>query len=187
MLVHAVGMVCGLGAATLATSVTGRRDVVALIAGFLVATIWLQPEPVWIGAMVVLVAVLGLGWSRFGPPSAAVAGLLAGLWVHVLQSYGLPGWSTVALAAAVPGTALILAHRSPRFAPRALREDALLTICVLGLVVAASPALSMGWQSAGTMNLEPGGGVRTAMGSWVPLGLGAVVSLGGLHTLWRRG
>ena len=180
-------MVCGLGAATLATAVTGRRDMVTLIAGFGVATIWLRPEPVWIGGGVALVAVLGLGWPRFGPLSAAAAGALAGLWVHVLQSYGLPGWSAVLLAAAVPGTVVVLAHQSPRFAPLALREDALLTICVLGLVVAAAPALSMGWRSAVAMNLEPGGGARPAMGLWVTLGLGAVVSLGGLHTLWRRG
>ena len=183
-------MVCGLGAATLATTVTGRRDTVALIAGFVVATLWLRPQPVWIGGMVALVAVLGLGVPRLGPVrvlSAAVAGVLAGLWVHVLQGYGLPGWSAVSLAAAVPGTAVILAHRSPRFAPLGLREDALLTICVLGLVVAASPALSTGWRSAVAMNLEPGSGGRPAMGLWVTLGLGAVVSLGGLHTLWRRG
>ncbi len=160
---------------------------VALLAGFVVATIWLQPEPMWIGAMVALVAVLGLGWSRFGPLSAAVAGVLAGLWVHVLESYGLPGWSAVPLAAAVPGTAVVLAHRSPRFAPLGLREDALLTICVLGLVVAAAPAVSMGWRSAVAMNLEPGSGAQPTTGLWVPLGLGAVVSLGGLHTLWRRG
>ncbi len=180
-------MLCGFGAATLATTVTGRRDIVALIAGFCVATVWLRPEPVWVGGMVALVAGIGLGWSRFGPLDAAAAGALAGLWVHVLESYGLPGWIALPLGAGVPVTAAALAYRSRRFAPLGLREDALLAICVLGLVVAASPALSMGWQSAGTMNLEPGGGVRTAMGPWVPLGLGAVVSLGGLHTLWRRG
>ena len=161
---------------------------VALIAGFAIATMWIRPEPVWVGGMVAVVAALGLGWSRrFGSFSAAAAGVLAGLWVHVLEGYGLPGWSAVPLAAAVPGTAVVLAHRSPRFAPLALREDALLTLCFLGLVVGAAPALSMGWQSAGTMNLEPGGGARSVMGLWVTLALGAVASLGGLHTLWRRG
>ena len=180
-------MLCGLGAATFATTVTGRRDIAALLAGFGVAAIWLRPEPVWIGGMVALVAMLGLGLPRLGPLSTAVAGVLAGLWVHVLQGYGLPGWSAVALAAAVPGTAVVLAHRSARFAPLALREDALLTICVLGLMVAAAPGLSTGWRSAATMNLQPGGSVLPATNLWLPLGLGAVVSLGGLHTLWRRG
>ena len=127
-------MLCGLGAATLASAVTGRRDMVALLAGFVVATIWLRPQPVWIGGMVALVAVLGLGMSRLGPLSAAVAGALAGLWVPVLEGYGLPAWTALSLAAAVPGMAVMLAHRSPGFAPLALREDALLTICVLGMV-----------------------------------------------------
>ena len=187
MLVHAVGLLCGLGAATLASTVTGRRDMVALLAGFVVASIWLRPQPVWIGGMVALVAVLGLGVPRFGPLSAVVAGALAGLWVHVLEGYGLPAWTAFPLAAAVPGMALVLAHRSSGFAPQALREDALLTICALGLVVAAVPALSMGWRSAVAMNLEYEGGGRPAVGLWMTLGLAAVVSLGGLHTLWRRG
>ena len=180
-------MVCSLAAATLATAVTGRRDLIALVTGFGVATIWLRPDPVWIGGTAALVAALGLGWPRFGLLSAGAAGALAGLWVHVLQSHGLPWWSTVPLAAAVPGTAAVLAHRSPRFAPLALREDALLAICFLGLVVAVVPALSMGWRSAVAMNLEPGSGVRPALGLWVTLGLGAAGSLGGIHTLWRRG
>ena len=53
-------MVCGLGAATLATTVTGRRDVVGLIGGFVVATVWLRPEAVWIGGMVALVALVAV-------------------------------------------------------------------------------------------------------------------------------
>lgn len=190
MLIHAVGMVCGLGAATLATTVTGRRDIVGLIGGFVVATVWLRAEAVWIGgmvALVALVAVLRPGGRLVGLVSAVVAGALAGLWVHVLEGYGLPVWTALSLAAAVPGAALMLAHRSPRFAPQVLREDALLTIGLLGLVVAAVPALSLGWRSAVAMNLEPGGVGRPAMGLWITLGLGAVVSLGGLHTLWRRG
>ena len=187
VLIHAVGMVCGLGAATLATVVAGRRDMVALIIGFGVATVWLRPEPVWIGGMVALVAAFGLVRSRSGPFSAVVAGALAGLWGQVLQSYGLPVWSAVPLAAALPSAAIVLARRSPRFAPPALREDARLAVCVLGLVVAAAPTLSRGWQSAAALNLDPGGGTGPAPGLWVMLGLGAVVSLGGLHTLWRRG
>ena len=160
---------------------------VVLITGFAVAAIWLRPDPVWVGGMAALVAGLGLGRFRVGPLSAAAAGALAGLWVHVLESYGLPGWTAVPLAAAVPSMAVVLAHRRPGFAPLTLREDALLTVCVVGLVVAAVPALSTGWRSAAALNLEPGGGARPAMGLWMMLGLGAMGSLGGLHSLWRRG
>ena len=187
VLSHAVGMVCCLGAATLATSVAGRRDLVASVLGFGVATFWLRPEPLSVGGLVVVVAVLGLGRLRVESLHAAAAGLLAGLWGHVLQGYGLPGWSAMPLAAVVPGVAVVLSRRNPRFAPVALREDALLAITVLGLAVAAAPAFSLGWRSAAAMNLEPGSGVQPTTGVWVPLGLGVVVSLGGLHTLWRRG
>ena len=183
-------MVCGLGAASFATTVSGRRDMVALVAGFVVATLWLRPQAVWIGGMVAVVAVAAVfrpGVRLLGVSTAVVAGALAGLWFHVLQGYGLPSWTALPLAAAAPGMALMLTHQSPRFAPQALREDALLTIGLLGLVVAAAPALSQGWRSAVAMNLEPGGVGRPPMGLWMMLGLGAVVSLGGLHTLWRRG
>ena len=57
--------------------------------------------------------------------SDTVAGLLAGLWVHVLQSYGLPGWRAVALAAAAHGEcagALGGERPAPRQAQRRPRE-----------------------------------------------------------------
>lgn len=186
VLIHAVGMVCGLGAATLATMVTRRRDTAALIAGFVVAVAWLRPEPVWVGALVVVVAGLGLGTPRFNLLGAVVAGTLAGVWFHVLRGYGLPGWSALPLAAAVPVAAMRLAHRNPGFAPLRLREDALLTMCTLGVLVAATPAFSTGWMSAVALNIEPGNSVEPVIGTWVPVGLAAVVSLGGVHTLWRR-
>lgn len=186
MLVHLTGIVCGLGAATLAPSLTGKRAVVALVIGFAVATVWLEPEPVWIGGLVVVVVVLRLCWPGFSTLSAVAAGTLAGSWGHILQSYGLTGWLAIPLAAAVPSTAVFLENRSPRFAPRAMREDALSIICVFALVLVAAPVMSAGWQSAETLNLEPERGTRSGLGIWPTLGLTCVVSLGGLHALWRR-
>ena len=186
MLVHLAGLVCGLGAATLAASLPGKRAVVALVTGFAVATVWLEPEPVWIGGLVVVVTVLRLYWPGTSTLSAVAAGTLAGSWGHILQSYGLTGWLAIPLAAAVPSTAMFLENRSPRFAPRAMHEDALSIICAFALVLVAAPTVAGGWQSAETLNLEPGRGTRAGLGIWPMLGLTCVVSLGGLHALWRR-
>ena len=187
MLVHAVGLVCGLGAATFATEVNRTRQLVALVVGFGVASFWLGPDPVWIGGTVALAAALRLASSGFGTFGAVVAGALAGMWVQVLESYGLSVWIAAPLAVTASGTAALMGRHSPRFAPPAMREDALLGVGVLGLGLAAAPAVLSGWQSAVALNLEPGSGAPPDLGPWMMLGFGATVSLGGLHSLWRRG
>ena len=58
---------------------------------------------------------------------------------------------------------------------------------VLALAVAAAPGVAAGWRAAGAMNLAAGDMVRPGVHPGVVLGLAAVVALGGLHTLWRRG
>ena len=190
MLLHAVGLSCALAAAVFATAVRGRYGALTLAAGFLIGIAWLRPDPGWTGAIVAATAVLALVRPGGVPASRAaplVAGLAGGLWSTVLGGYGLPLWLAGLLASGVVAFAAVSAARDPRFVTPSVREDALAALGVLGLAIAAAPGVAAGWRSAQAMNLAAGDTVRPGVHPGVVLGLAAVVALGGLHTLRRRG
>lgn len=190
MLLHVVGLLSGLASAVFATAVRDRYGALALAAGFLIALVWLRPGPVWIGAVVAVTAGLSLSRPGGAPASLAaalVAGSAAGLWGRVLGGYGVPPWLACLLASGVIALAAASAARDPRFVAPSVREDALAALGVLGLAIAAAPGVAAGWRAARAMNLAAGDMVRPGVHPGVVLGLAAVVALGGLHTLWRRG
>ena len=189
-MLHAVGLLCGLAAAVLAVLVRDRYGALALAAGFLIAVAWFQPGPGWTGTAVAATAGLALARPRGAPASLAaalVAGLAGGLWSRVLGGYGLPLWLACLPAFGVIVFAAVSSARDPRFAAPSVREDALAALGVLGLAVAAAPGVAAGWRAAAAMNLAAGDMVRPGVHPGVVLGLAAVVALGGLHTLRRRG
>lgn len=187
MLVHALGLLCALGAAVLAAAVTRRRDAAAMAVGFGAAALWLPPEPRVTGAAVAVVAVAVLARPGRVPIVAAGAGgLLAGAWTHVLAANGFAWWSAWLLAAGVAVVSAGAARRNPRFAPRAIREEALAVLAVGALIVAAAPAVAAGWSAAEAMNLRAGSVSRSGVHPAVLAALGAVVALGGVHALRRR-
>ncbi len=188
MLVHALGLLCALAAATFAAAPIGAhqgRIWPAVVAGFIGAAVWLRPEPASVGLLVAVVAGVQLIWPRRGWPLMA-SGLVAGLWASLLSSQGFPTLAAWIVAASLVVATAWLAARRQGFAPTILREEALLAMCGLGIVVATGPTISAGWGSAGVMNLEPAGGVRQALGLWVFMLGGASIALGGWHSLRRR-
>ena len=190
MLLHAVGLLCALAASVFATAARGRHGALTLATGFLIGSAWLQPGPGWTGAVVAATAGLALVRPEGALASRAaplVAGLAGGLWSRVLGGYGLPLWLACLLATGVIAVAAVFSARDPRFAAPAVREDALAALGVLGLGVAAAPGVAAGWRAAQGMNLAVEDLVRPSVHPGVSLGLAAVVALGGLHTLRRRG
>ena len=189
MLVHALGLLCALATATFAAapigSYQGRVWPVA-VAGFVGASLWLRPAPTWVGLLIAAMAGVALVWPKRGWPMIAASGLVAGLWASLLGSQGLPTLPAWILAASLIVASAWLAARRPEFAPTALREEALLAVCGLGLVVAICRTVAAGWGSASALNLDPAGGVRQVLGLWVVLLGGASVALGGWHSLRRR-
>ena len=190
MLLHAVGLLCGLAAAVFAVSVRDRYGALTLAAGFLMGVAWLQPGPGWTGA--VIAATAGLALVRPGGAAASlaaplVAGLAGGLWSRLLGGYGLPLWLTCLLVAGVIAVASLSSARDPRFATPSVREDALAALGVLALAVAAAPGVAAGWRAARAMNLAAGETVRAGVHPGVVVALSAAVALGCLHTLRRRG
>ncbi len=189
LLLHAVGLLCALASSSLATAARDRGGVLALGGGFALGALWFQPEPRWTGAMVAAVAGLSLARPHGASTSLSAslaAGLAGGLWTRVLAGYGLPAWAAWLVAAGVLAVAASSARRDARFAPPALRDDVLAALAALGLAVAAVPAVAAGWRAAAAMNLEADGLVRPGVHPWVVVGVAAMISLGGLHSLRRR-
>ncbi len=189
LLLHAVGLLCALAAAIFATATRDRRDVLALAGGFALGVFWLPTEARWAGALVAAAAGLWLARPHGAASSLFVSlagGLAGGFWTRVLAGYGLPVWTAWLLAAGVIAVAASLPRRDPRFAPPAVRDDALAAVVALGLAVAAASAVATGWRAAAAMNLEAPGPAGPGVHPWVVVGVAAMVSLGGLHSLRRR-
>ena len=193
MLLHALALLCALGSVTFATVATGRWYVVSgLPVGFVIAAVWVGPEraldPAWVGGAVACVASAALAWTDTPMRSVTgvASGALAGVWGVLLQRQGLPMAPALILAASLPAAAVLLTARHVTFAPTAVREEALLVTCGLGLVVAVGPTVAAGWGSAGALNLDPAGGVRQVVETWVMLLSGVAIALGGWHSLRRR-
>ena len=190
MILYALAMLCALGATSFATVVAGRWYGVGVLALSFVLAVWRgtgeTTNEVWVGWLVAFVAGVGILRPRTCLLPAATSGVLAGIWVGLLEVQGWPATPAVLLAGGVLFMAVFLTNWHPEFAPMALREEALLVMCGLGLLVAMAPQIVAGWGTAGALNLDPGSHVRMIVQTWVVVVTGASVSLGGWHALRRR-
>ena len=161
----------------------------ALPLGFLSTTLWIAiqgaPEPASIGAATAVVAWLVLlrpGWRLL---AAAAAGSLSALWIDFLSDRGLDLAPATLLVAAVVGFSAWATARRPDFAPAGIREEALLAVCGLGLIVAVGPRLVAGWTSAAALNATPGAIQAPGPEGWVILVIVGAMALGGALALRR--
>ena len=80
-----------------------------------------------------------------------------------------------------------LTRSRPAFAPDVLRDEALLAVCLLGLVVAVVPGVIDGWQAAANLTVEPATpGPTTPIPVWTLTLVGMAMALGAVHSLWSR-
>jgi hypothetical protein len=163
---------------------------IALAAGFALMTWFVSHRVIdasWIGGLAAILAA----WQLFRPGSPlvmlAAAGALAALWGALLQVWGVPRLLAVPIAAVVPVVSAVLATRLPSFAPPLLREDAMLAILVLAVMVGVAPTITEGWRSAQVLNTTDPTGASSPLPIWMMSFAGASLALGGLWSLWRRG
>jgi hypothetical protein len=204
MLIQTLGILCGLGVATMGTGSAslrcdghagygdyGRYSVIgAFAAAFAAMSLWTRmdgvPSPAIIGTFVVIVVVLQLARPGFFVLTGLCAGVLSAVWVPVLRLQGLGLALALVMAIGVPAVSMVLAIRRPKFAPLPLFEEALLLVLALGLLVAAGPAVASGWESANVMNLQYSVGEFADPANWVFLVGSGAMTLGGCYALWWR-
>ena len=94
--------------------------------------------------------------------------------------------AAAAVAVAPIAVSLFFSRRRPDFAPDVLREEALLVVFVLAVMVAAAPGIAAGWHSAVVLNLQQKEVTSQVVPAWTLfLTLGAA-AIGGLYTVWMR-
>ena len=127
MLIQALGLLCALAAVTFTAVPIGSYPVrvwPAAVVGFVAAAVWLRPEPISAGLLIVVVAGIQLLWPKRGWLLMA-SGLVAGLWASSLGSQGFPTPAAWLLAIGLTLASAWLSARRPKFAPTVLREEAL--------------------------------------------------------------
>ncbi|HEY1240281.1 MAG TPA: hypothetical protein VGF16_06970 [Bryobacteraceae bacterium] len=181
---------CGLGACVFAALATNWRRVVFLTAGFIAATAWVRlgrmPDPAWMEGLAVCIVILIFMRPKFVWVAIVFGGILASLLGSLLQFEGVGVFPAMLSPAALLVVSVGFGMCRPKFAPAAIRDDALILIAVLGLLLAVAPGLAEGWRSAVTLNVGERGASSQAVPVWVLVMGGASLGLGGAYSVWRR-
>jgi hypothetical protein len=182
-------MLCALGAATFAAAAAPRRAwLVALAIGFLAVVILpgASPDPEVAGLFAALSAIVYLFRPRYAWLGFVLGGAVAGMLVQVFALLGGPVAVTAPLVAVSLAATAWLARTRPQFAPEALREEALLIVCMLGLGVAVLPSVLDGWQAAANLNARMENVAQQAIPAWVLSVVATSTLLGAAYALWSR-
>jgi len=188
---HAVWMLCALSAATFAAAAAPRRGwLVALAIGFLpiagLAARGQPPDPEIAGVLAAAAASVYLFRPRYAWFGIALGGAVAGMLVQVLAILGAPSLMAAALVSLGMAATAWLAKTRPRFSPETLREEALLIVCCLGLVVAVLPSMLDGWQAAANLNVRVENLAQQTIPAWTLSVVAMSMLLGAAYALWSR-
>jgi hypothetical protein len=186
---HALWMLCALGATTFAAAAAPRRGWLAAFAlGFLAVLMRPggQPDPEIAGLFAASGAFVYLFRPRYAWLGFALGGALAGMLVQVVGLVGGPAVVTAPLVALGAGATVWLTRTRAGFAPEALREEALLIVCTLGLAVAVLPSVLDGWQAAANLNTRMENVAQQAFPAWVLSIVATSSLLGAAYALWSR-
>ena len=190
---HALWLICALAPPALAAVPTGNRWMVflAVASGFAAGAWWFGPstlpDAVWVGILAALVAAIRLVRSDAMLAACCTAGALSAVWMSLLRLEGVLWPVAAAASLAPPLLSAFLTTRRPHFAPRILRDEALLITVTLGLAVAVLPGILDGWRSATILNIQDKATAARVVPGWTLALTAGSVSAGGLFGLWRRG
>src|SRR5687767_12096530 len=185
-------MLCAFGVVVHAATAARRvRDLVALAAGFMVAAVIASPQrlpdPAWTGVVSAGAAVVILFRPRFAVASAAWGGALGGMLTAMTEVQGLHPIAAAASVTLLIAATVWLTRVRARFAPDVLRDEALLAVALLGLIVSIVPGVSDGWQAAANLTIEPPATAPvTPVPTWTLAVVGTATALGAVYSLWSR-
>jgi hypothetical protein len=195
---QALWLLCGLGTAAFASvavvyaagalrALPWLAIVLGFTGGALVQRTTGSIDATWVGGLSAAVAALELIRPGHYLVTGGAAGALAALWAGLMQSQGLPLPIGVPAAAGVLLLSAVTTSVWPAFAPPVMREETMLGLGALALVIGVAPEVGQGWQSAVALNVSREGASAPSLPVWLLSCAAASVLSGGLWSWWRRG
>lgn len=162
------------------------RAMLAAALAFLVTltvSLWLSPQPNWVGVLVGLVAIWRLVSGPFSRAGGALGGVCAGLAAALQVAGGLPLGIAGCLAAGGLAIAAILPRRP---AGRDMTRELMVIVVALAVpVIGLAADLVYGWHSAAVLN--QGVAVASAAPPGWAMAIVAVALVAGLiRGIWAR-
>jgi hypothetical protein len=145
-----------------------------------------SPDPEVAGLSAAVGSIVYLFRPRYAWLGFVLGGALAGMLVQVFGLVGGPVAVTAPLVAVSLAATAWLARTRPHFAPEALREEALLIVCTLGLGVAVLPSVLDGWQAAANLNARMENVTPQGIPTWVLSVVATSTLLGAGYAVWSR-
>jgi hypothetical protein len=184
-------MLCALGPVVFSAAATPRRrDGAVMALAFVVAAVIftpdVAPDAALLGALAALGALLTVLRPRFAILGAALGGVLAACAATLLELQRVPAAIAVTSGALLIVVPMWLARTRPAFAPAAIRDEALLTIAVLGGGVAILPGVLDGWQAATNLAAASDRATAAAVPIWTIALLSSSAFLGAVYSFWSR-
>jgi len=142
-------------------------------------------EPTHIATVSGLAAWAILHKSQRQAAALALGGVFAALWIKALASLGLQWLSAATVVGLVAAIAALGATRIAGFAPRQVRDEALLLVIAVSAFIALVPTAIAAWQtSSGLQAMDsPQHESGSDTGAYI-LSLAFMV-LGGLYAKWK--
>jgi len=185
-------LVCGIAAVAIGALGADSPLQRTVMAGVFVACVALSHTGRSIAptAAASLIAVAS-GYLLLRPAAAnklapLAAGAVAAQWATTLTLLGAPELAADILAAATLLGVAVLTTRHSRFAPRIIREEALLLVGSLAGLLAIGPGIISGWQSALALRATPLSDTPLAIAPWPFAVVGVALALGGLYATWKH-
>ncbi|MCH8264858.1 MAG: hypothetical protein IIC10_05615 [Proteobacteria bacterium] len=142
-------------------------------------------EPTHLATVSALAALTILHKGKWHSAALVFGGMMGAVWINALVTSGYPGPLVTVAVCLVAAIAFFCAVHEKDFAPRQLRDEGLLLVFAVSLVVSIVPAAFSGWQTASNLQSLDAGQNETYASVGVLILSLAFLVLGGIYGKWK--
>ena len=189
-------LLCGLATVSFTACAHQSRHGIHWLSGFfpvlLLTGTWMDRgqallliEPTHLATVLVLAALTIVHKGKWDAAAMVFGGMMGAVWINALVTSGYPSSPVSVAVCLVAAIAFFCALYEKDFAPRQLRDEGLLLVFAVSLVVSIVPAAFSGWQTASNLQSLDAGQNETYAGVGVLILSLAFLVLGGIYGKWK--